>query len=846
MQLSGEITTEDICESKKPVTSAESGRTLLWVRKGALAVMDQALLSGSAFLISILLARWLNRDEYGAYALGFSIFLFLAGFHNAFFLEPMSIFGPESYSRCLTTYVKKLQGLHFVLAFSLSMLAGAGVAVLRFSAADRALTSAIWGVAFAIPFVLFHWLCRRAVYLQFAPGLAVASSATYCLALVFLMLVFKGLAWLSPFTGFLIQSLAAIPAALVLLAPLRSRVDLDRGPSYVDIMRQHWRYGRWVVGGTTVHWISGNAYYVIVGALLPMQALGAFRALRNFTSPFNQFLSALTLLVLPWASSRFAEEGGLGLQRRTRQLTFLFGGGALVYFTTVWLFGKRVMSFLYSGRYDEFSHLLVLATAPLLLTAVSVGSEVAAQAMQAPSEVFAAYAASAGLTVLVGVAFTYYWGLVGGLSGILISSVTFWAVMTYRCRKRLQAIAPKLEESTRDLSNSERVAWLIPYAIGGYYMQPIFKEFTALVPDTVVFTGAWPGTLPPYRGTFELRHVPGVRFIPLGRGEAGYSKGFLWAPPTILWDLIRFRPTVVFTGAFNLWSAYVLLFKRFMKWRVVLVWDGVSPAVACLNSPLRLAVRRLMARGFDGAISNTRDGVEYLQDVIGMPTERIVHHPYQVAEAPALGCNNGDMPVARADSSFAFLMVGQVVERKGIYQLLEAGKILLDRGVNNFTIHIAGTGELAQTLQRRVANSPLNSVVRWLGFVSYGKLGRYYQAADAFILPSHGDVWGMVVLEAMCMGKPILCSKHAGAKEMVKDGVNGFVVDPHKPQELADHMELFIRVPGLAKKFGEKSKEIIGPYTTRRAAEILAGVATGHLRSWPDAKFRESRARVET
>ena len=831
MELSDEIMLDDVLEGKNPRMRTGSDRKLVWVGKGALALIDQGLLSGSNFLIGILLARWLSRDEYGAYALGFSIFLFLSGFHNAFFLEPMSVLGPESYSRCLPSYVKKLLGLHFVMAFLLSVLAGAGVLLLRFFTADPALRSAMWGVAIAVPLILFHWLCRRAVYLKLAPGLAVVSSAAYCTALVFLLLAFKRS--ISPFTGFLIQSLAAIPAIALLLFYLKSEVNPQPGPSTLDVLREHWRYGRWVVGSAIVYWLSGNAYYVIVGALLPMQDLAALRALRNFTLPLAQALVAINLLVLPWASSRFGEEGGLGLQRRTRQLTLLFGGGALVYFCIIWLLGGRIMNFLYAGRYNEFSHLLALATAPLLLIAASMGSEVAVQVMQAPSEIFLAYGISGAITVLVGVASTHYWGLLGGLIGILISSVAFWAVITYRCQKRLHRVAREDQKAAKDPSRGGRVAWLMPAVMGAYYWQPIFQEFTALLPNTVIFSGSWPGTLPQYQGKFEVRHMRGVRFVTFKRGGARYPTGYMLAPPAILWDLIRFRPSVILTSGFNLWSAYALLFKRFMKCRVVLIWEGVSPTIACSNSPFHLAVRRKMASDFDAAITNSRAGAQYLQDVLGMPADRIVRHPIEVAEAPALQCGNENLSEARVDSSFAFLVVGQLIERKGIHRLFEAAKLLLDRGLDDFIIQIAGTGEMAAALRRQVADSQMDKVVRWLGFVSYEKLGGYYQASDALILPSLEDTWGMVVLEAMSLGKPVLCSKHAGAKEMVQDGVNGFVFDPNDPPELADRMELLMRVPGLSKRMGEKSKEIISPYTTRRAAEVLAEVATAFSR--PDS-----------
>lgn len=438
MQSLIELKIEDSAQAEEPPAPPTSRRRV-WFKKGFLALLDQGLLSGSNFFIAILLARWLTRDQYGAYALGFSIFILLSGFHNAFILEPMSVFGPESYSRCLRGYINKLLRFHFVLAFALSLLVIAGILLLPFFRIDRSLIPALWGVCLSVPLVLYYWLCRRAAYLKFAPGTAVIGSAIYCAAALVLAFGFKR--WASPFMGFAVQAVAAIPAVIPLLADLRSVEDEQPKPSGTSVVRQHWQYGRWVMGSTIVTWVSGNAYYVIVGAMLPMHDVAALRALRNLTEPCYRAMAAIILLVLPWASSRLVEEGLEGLRRRTRQLNFLFGGAALIYFAALCLFGKSVMRLLYSGRYDGFSSLLLLATAPLVLIAASLGSEIAVQVMQAPSEVFLAYGVSGVLTFLLGITFTHVWGLVGGLTSILISSAAVWVVLTYRCQKRFRAAA---------------------------------------------------------------------------------------------------------------------------------------------------------------------------------------------------------------------------------------------------------------------------------------------------------------------------------------------------------------------------------------------------------------------
>lgn len=417
-------------------------RALLWVGKGSLAVLDQGLISGSNFLIGILLARWLIPEQYGAYALAFSVFLFLAGFHNALLLEPMSVFGPASYAECLPTYLKKLVSFHFALTVFLSCLLAAATVALRCFGIDRALIGSLWGVCVATPFILLFWLCRRAAYLKLAPSLAARGAVGYCVAVACLLLFVKGLGLLSGFIAFLIQALAGIAAACLLLASLRLQFDSHSGSSTSMVARQHWQYGRWAVGTQFVYWLSGNAYYMIVAAFLRMTDVAALRALQNFTLPFGQFISAISLLFLPWASGRYAEEGRLGLRRRVRQMTLLFVGAASAYYIVLCLFSGRIIGILYAGRYSEFASLLPLVAAPVVVQSASQGSIIALQAMQSPSEVFFAYTASSVATVLTGLPLTHYWGLPGAALGMTISYVTFLVFISYRCQARLRRALP--------------------------------------------------------------------------------------------------------------------------------------------------------------------------------------------------------------------------------------------------------------------------------------------------------------------------------------------------------------------------------------------------------------------
>src|SRR6204780_3870303 len=117
----------------KPVTGRFSGKFARWITKGGLAIVDQGLISGSNFLLGILLARWLMPEQYGAYALAFSAFLLLSFLYHSLLLEPMAVFSGSTYHRSLRGYLGALVWIHLAITgLTIVLLGGAaGVAFLR-------------------------------------------------------------------------------------------------------------------------------------------------------------------------------------------------------------------------------------------------------------------------------------------------------------------------------------------------------------------------------------------------------------------------------------------------------------------------------------------------------------------------------------------------------------------------------------------------------------------------------------------------------------------------------------------------------------------------------------------
>jgi glycosyltransferase involved in cell wall biosynthesis len=365
-----------------------------------------------------------------------------------------------------------------------------------------------------------------------------------------------------------------------------------------------------------------------------------------------------------------------------------------------------------------------------------------------------------------------------------------------------------------------RIAWLAPSLARGWRWQSLFKEFYSIFPNTVIFTGFWPGSTKGFEGTFRIEQIPGCR--PWGAESRPAESGnrYMWASPRILPRLLRFRPKIILTNGFHLWTICALLSKALLRSRLILLWQGVSRETGGGAGSLRLMIRRCLARFFDLAVTNTEDGARYLEETVGIPPERVKRLVGEVADQSSFIVSR-PIPfdsLARP----VFLYVGRLVHGKGIEQLLTACSILVRQGIKDFSVLVAGDGPCLDNLRRLVQELGLERQVRWEGFVLYEELGAFYRACDVFVLPSLEDTWGVAVLEAMAFSKPALVSCYAGAREMIQRGVNGFVFDPLRPHDLAGAMRKFIQHPEHAAQLGKASGNLMAGHTPRRVAEHLA------------------------
>jgi glycosyltransferase involved in cell wall biosynthesis len=172
-----------------------------------------------------------------------------------------------------------------------------------------------------------------------------------------------------------------------------------------------------------------------------------------------------------------------------------------------------------------------------------------------------------------------------------------------------------------------------------------------------------------------------------------------------------------------------------------------------------------------------------------------------------------------------FLFVGRLVAEKGVFDLLDAYAKLEDDLRSKVGLVFAGDGRSRRELEA-LAQRVRPGTICFPGFAHREDLAGLYTFAEALILPTHSDTWGLVVNEAMACGLPVIVTSVAGcALDLVEDGWNGYVVPPRDPDRLKEAINSIVRNPDLTQQMSVHSSERIRNYSPELCANGLAAAA---------------------
>ncbi len=290
----------------------------------------------------------------------------------------------------------------------------------------------------------------------------------------------------------------------------------------------------------------------------------------------------------------------------------------------------------------------------------------------------------------------------------------------------------------------------------------------------------------------------------------------------------RERFDVVFIhGYTHAFARQIIASKRKYGYKVVL--RGEFTDTAQRGAPWwKAGVRNAYLRWFYSRVDHFcpigSDALDHLRRR-GIPPARMTLTPYsvddQLIESQKMKCHRVTCreELGIAEGQIAFLFSGKLIARKQPLLLAKAAAQLASDP--RLVLMYVGSGELLADVEAAL-RPLLGSRLLLPGFVNQSDLGRYFAAADVFVLPSAFDTWGLVVNEAMHWGLPCIVSDRTGSRrDLVTEGETGLVHEWDSVDHLAACMRSFLDHPRLAAQMGRNTAARIDGFRASVAVELI-------------------------
>ena len=320
-------------------------------------------------------------------------------------------------------------------------------------------------------------------------------------------------------------------------------------------------------------------------------------------------------------------------------------------------------------------------------------------------------------------------------------------------------------------------------------------------------------------------------------GQAMGDRRFVHFNTDLLWNLWKERPDVIVAAEFSPASIQAALYCA-CSGATLVSWSETTPQFEQYVDFLQRAARRWLLRRASACIATSSASREKYLNYGARADEVFISLQTTAVAAISERCGALRPERSRLRSSYSWaetdqvvLYVGGFIKLKGLDALLRAFAAAV-KEASALKLALVGGGDQEAPLRTLATELGMADRVTWLPFRQQADLWELYACADFFVLPTRRDTFGVVVVEAMAAGLPVLCSLHAGAvRDLVVDGENGWVIDPDNIPGMVGRLVTLACDDSLRAVMGAESRKRARLAATETSAEefhraILHGLAS--------------------
>ena len=237
------------------------------------------------------------------------------------------------------------------------------------------------------------------------------------------------------------------------------------------------------------------------------------------------------------------------------------------------------------------------------------------------------------------------------------------------------------------------------------------------------------------------------------------------------------------------------------------------------ENKLKRFLKKKLISGADAYLSTSKQTDDFIKYYAGMNVD-IYRHKFSSLMSQDIqdGIKENEKTALRKklnlDDKFTIIAVGRFIPVKGFDVLLRSLEYV------NADIQTIILGADEKDKYQKYLNDKNKNKVIFVGFCGKELLRDYYEASDVFVLPTRGDVWGLVVGEAMAYGLPVITTNRCLAGlEMIESGENGYIIENENAYQLADRIDELSKNQELCKRMSANNLEKIKKYAIDKAVE---------------------------
>lgn len=377
---------------------------------------DQALVSGSNFVLGIVLARVLGLEGYGEYALAWMVVLFASSLHQAFMVSPLYVLMPAQQDR--GAYAAALLRVQNVISWAAGAALFGALWIAQVTALVPLEMPVIASIAAVAVAFIHQDMLRRVLFALDRTQTALVLDVVAYGAQVPLVLVAAQLGAVQVSDHlFLIAAALAGPAIVVHLQLART---LNGSMALRQVVAQHWAHGRHLLATAVLQWSSGNVFIAAAGGLLGPAAVGALRMAQNLVGLLHVlFLALENRIPLEAARIRHGEGDGAMLvyMRRTALQAALPTVLLLVALVT---FRQPLLELAYGMGHGETSEVLVAFAGLYVLIFLGTFLRFTIRTLQRNQVILLSYVITTGFSAVAAQPMVKSFGLAGVMAGLFI------------------------------------------------------------------------------------------------------------------------------------------------------------------------------------------------------------------------------------------------------------------------------------------------------------------------------------------------------------------------------------------------------------------------------------------